>query len=66
MYRLQHEEPNNYQSGNSIKGGFYYGLRWKDIAVSEDLTALEEYALEIGAGVLRIVDSSLKVVWKAA
>ena len=68
MYRLQHEESNNYQTNNSRKGGFYYGLCWKDIAVSEDWEALVEYALKIKAktAALQIVDSSLNVVWRVA
>ena len=65
MFRLQLETPHNYQTNNSLKGGFCFARRWKDIAVCEDCETLQEYAEEMKSNSpLRIVDKEQNIVWK--
>jgi len=62
-FRLQHEEPNNYQTG-STKKNTCFAQRWKDIATCENKKELIDYAQKYYSGVrpLRIVDKELKVI----
>jgi len=64
MFRLQIEEPCNYQNGNTLKAMTLNQRRWKDIAISEDFYSLRNYAKHMNTNMpLRIVDRALRTNW---
>ena len=62
LFRLQQETLHNYQTGNNQKNTCF-ARRWKDIAICDDFNVLAEYAVEMATPGIRIVDSSLDVIW---
>ena len=62
-YTLEQKFPADYQNGSTLKAFTRNQFRWHQIAMSDDLEALEEYARDcwrIGVE-LRIVDRALNV-----
>ena len=62
-YTLEQKFPADYQNGSTLKAFTLNQFRWHQIAMSDDLEALEEYARDcwrIGVE-LRIVDRALNV-----
>lgn len=64
MYRLQQEVPHNYITGSTQKNTCF-ARRWKDIAMSESLDSLLEYAIRCNVEGLQIIDHNLSVKWRA-
>lgn len=62
-YTLEQKLPADYQNGSTLKAFTLNQFRWHQIAMSDDLEALEEYARDcwrIGVE-LRIVDRGMNV-----
>lgn len=62
-YTLEQKLPADYQNGSTLKAFTLNQFRWHQIAMSDDLESLEEYARHcwrIGVE-LRIVDRALNV-----
>lgn len=61
-YMLEREMPANYQNGNTKRAFTINQRKWVQVAMSDDLKSLQEFAFIAPFRPMRIIDKALNVI----